>query len=378
MRSPRSSSRWLAILAAALGLVAAGVAYHRAARGRGSAGADPDGVVARIDAFWSWWHTAAPRLAAAFDQGRAASTVEELSARVDAIAPRLAWETGPGLKGARHHLALSSEGDLEVRVLIERWLARAPAPDAAWEYYPARQATPGDPKFSLTLDDVPGVTIAFADARIYFETDTAREILHVTIHHPAFAKLSDAERTRAAFLVLDDTIGEDSVERWIGTLETSVAPLPKGKPLGALEGAVRALAKSATGEQFATLEGRTTSGRPTIAVANLALKRLDHILMDHHLELVMPFREEANQRMPTGEENAALNELEDELLESLGGEAVWIGHETGDGRRTIHLHVARQGPAETRTREWARKHADRRIDIALRHDPGWEVLRRWR
>jgi len=86
-------------------------------------------VSLRLDAFWSWWRTAAPRFAAAIDGYQPDSIAEELSANVHAIDPRLAWETAPGLKGARHSLALSAEGDIELRILTERWLSRAPPPE---------------------------------------------------------------------------------------------------------------------------------------------------------------------------------------------------------------------------------------------------------
>ncbi len=125
------------------------------------------------------------------------------------------------------------------------------------------------------------------------------------------------------------------------------------------------------------LEGKSASGRPVLAMINVAIKRLDHLLMDQHLEVVVPFEDGAAQGMPTGEENQALNALEDELIAALGHDAVYVGHETGDGRRTLHFHVAAQGPAGARVDEWARK-AGRAIEVEFRHDPGWELLRRWR
>jgi len=72
-----------------------------------------------------------------------------------------------------------------------------------------------------------------------------------------------------------------------------------------------------------------------------------------------------------------LNTLEDELLDSLGRDAVYIGRETGQGKRILHLHVASSGPAEERTRAWAKRHSPRRIEITVLHDPRWDVLRRW-
>ena len=48
-----------------------------------------------IAGFWSWWAGARDRFAAAIDAGEMGpELVDELGARVEAIAPGLAWELG--------------------------------------------------------------------------------------------------------------------------------------------------------------------------------------------------------------------------------------------------------------------------------------------
>lgn len=336
--------------------------------------ADPG---ARLDAFWAWWRTAGPRIAAALDAKDASSFVEELSERIHAIDPELAWETGPGRKGARHHLALSSEGDATRRVLVQRWLARAPGTDAAWEFYPGRQPLPAGGGWSLTLKEAGDVKVDFAAARVEVETDSARERVQVRLHHPAWPRLTEGQRSRVAFVVLDNLLGEDEVERWLGRVETPVEPPAKGAPVQALLDAVAGLARTATGEQFAILEGRTEAGQPMVATVNLALKRVDHLLLDDHLTVTMPLRDPTPQGLTTPAEAADLNALEDELLAALGHDAVYIGRETGRARRILHLHVAGQGPAVARARDWARRHPERRAEVEAVSDPQWAVLARW-
>ena len=41
------------------------------------------------------------------------------------------------------------------------------------------------------------------------------------------------------------------------------------------------------------------------------------------------------------------------------------------------LHVAALGPAAERTEAWA-KRAAREATVEYRHDPGWELLKKWR
>ncbi len=183
----------------------------------------PLGEADPIEAFWTWWSTAKEPLAEAIKSRKLDAWVGPISDHVHAIDPGLAWELGPGVKSA-HHFCVSSEGDSRLRITAERWLARAPAPDALWEYYPARQASRGDRKLALRLG---GVELSYADLRFGFERDTNRRRLHVALFHEKFRDLSEDDRRRALFLFLDDLLGEDGVERWIGrvrhTLEMSEA-----------------------------------------------------------------------------------------------------------------------------------------------------------
>jgi hypothetical protein len=328
----------------------------------------------RIDEFWQWWRTAAPRLAAKIDAGQAASIAGEVGARVEAIDSRLSWETGPGRKGARHHLALSSEGDIELRILTERWLARGPAADATWEYYPARQAFPRSSTWSLKLDNL---EIDFPKVAVKFETVAARELVSLVLYHPAIAKLDERGRARVAFLTLDNLLGEDGVERWIGEISTSAEPLPGAGSLDDLAASVKALEKSATGERFTILKKELPDGGIVVATVNLALKRVDHLLMDRSLVVTMPLREPTPAGLTTDAEAATLNALEDELTGLLGRDAIYIGRETGHSTRTLYFHVGATAPAEDRARAWTQRHSERQIGVTIERDPRWEVLRRW-
>src|SRR5258708_1338094 len=94
--------RLVLVIAIVAALTAAGYAHVSGKRRKPVEGISSGEVGVRLDAFWSWWRMAAPRLAATIDASQADSIAGELSAKVHAIDPRLAWETGPGLKGAHH------------------------------------------------------------------------------------------------------------------------------------------------------------------------------------------------------------------------------------------------------------------------------------
>lgn len=332
------------------------------------------GASAAIDAFWAWWPAFAPRLASAFETGTAHALVGELTEKVHAIDARLAWDTGPGLAGARHHFALSAEGDIALRVITERWLARAPAADATWEFYAARQPSRRleGQAIRVTGDDA----VDFARVQLGLRTDGMRERVHVELHHPAFARLDEQQRQLAAMLVLDKTLGEDEVERWIGHIAPSGSAPPEPRRLDELVEEVKALARSSTRENFAIVEGRR-DGHPVVATFNFALKRVDHLLMEQHLAVSIALEDPTPAGLVTNAEAATLNALEDELLDQLGHDVVYIGRETGLGVRTIHLHAAPTGPVQARAEAWMRRHPRRRITVDVAHDPAWTILDRW-
>ena len=97
-------------------------------------------VDAAIARFWETWPELEPALLKAI-AARDAAAYGDLPARistlVEAIDPALRWELGPG-ETAAHCLTVSADADPELRLIAERWLARAPAPGADFEHAAAR------------------------------------------------------------------------------------------------------------------------------------------------------------------------------------------------------------------------------------------------
>lgn len=171
-----------------------------------------------LGAFWTWWMSSKDRVAAAIAERSLAGSpvVEEISAAVHALHPGLAWELGPG-RASRHNLTVTPEGNLVLRRLTAQWLASAPVPDQTWEYYASRQ-----PSSVMTLD-IGGKLFAPDEFRVAYAFDDSRERFDVQLFHPRFKK-SDANLVRQAlFLALDECLGEDDVERWIGSLEPATS-----------------------------------------------------------------------------------------------------------------------------------------------------------
>ena len=367
------AATYIAVAVIVVAFAAGALARRMGSAGSGARGLSPSKATEgdAIDAFWSWWPSARGPLAKAIDDRKLDAWVDRLTKRVRAIDAGLAWELGPGVR-SQHHLCITGEGEATLRVTAERWLSRAPAHDAVWEYYPARQPSRGDRKLSLRLA---GVDLDYNDFRIGVELDETRLLMSVVLYHPKLGDLRESQRSTALFLALDDWLGEDGVERWIGraryTLQASEAPSTRD----ALTEAVDRLA-STNRENFTLLERRHEGGRRRLVVVNFGLKRLDHLLMDVHFEVTIryPERGDGLYSETVGDD---VNAMEDALLKQLGPEAVYIGHETGLGQRIIHLHATATGPARDIITLWERMHPTWEIDVVARSDPQWEVLQRW-
>lgn len=327
-----------------------------------------------IEAFWRWWPSVAGALDEAFAQKRELSPalISALSAHVAAIDDRLDWEFGPGERG-RHHLCLSSKGDPELRVIAERWRHRAPASDGVWEFYAARRA---NAKGGLVLD-IAGHKLALDEMQVHAAFDAVRERFDLAVDHRAFASIEDEDlRMRIAFIALDNTLGEDDVERWVGAIDLGIAPGLDAVALPQLLSHMQPAMRSCTGDRWSLLKG-TIDGAPIVVLLNTAIKRIDHLSLDLHTAIELVLREPTEQGLCSDAEAEVLNAMEDALIDRLGAHAVMFARETTRGVRALHLHTMEGGPAAAIIAAWRRQHSGYEIRVEVASDPRWDVLRRW-
>jgi len=330
---------------------------------------------AGIEAFWTWWREARARIGAAIEARQLAEALAaEITGKVQAVHPKLTWELGTG-GSAQHAFCLSSGGDPELRRLTERWVRAAPAPDASWEFHPARQGAPSLSDASLQIGEH---TVPLGEMRFSVTLDPHRELMNVTSFHPAFAAMSEEMRGMTTFIALDRILGEDTVQRWLGGVRASVEPLDEGAPVATLIEAIAPLSRDATGERFTVLRGQASDGRPVFATINLALKRIDHLACDTHVAVDVALVDPTPDGMPNDDEAEALSDIEDELEEMITGDAVYFGRETVAGRRTLHWFVTPDHPSRSALEEWAARHADRDVRLTWSPDPRWTTAARFR
>jgi hypothetical protein len=325
-----------------------------------------------IGEFWVWWSEARPRVESAIGTGAWGELMAEVAERVRAIEPRLDWEFGPGVGGSRHALCLSGKGDPDLRRLTERWVRSGPPADATWEFHPARRAA-RPANLSLTLG-IAGREVCFGHFLAAYRVDPSRERIDASIFHSEFPQMEAALRQQCAFIVLDHALGEDGVERWIGSIEAP-EEAPSGlEHLRGLLDAVDELEASATGEKWAVLRSEN-DGAPMLLVLNQALKRIDHPLCDMHVAVTITLESADETGLPSASESGDLDAIEDELVLTLGDAAVYAARETGRGRRTLHFFAPELGRAAGEIDAWATLHqAEHSIRIAWNRDPAWQAI----
>jgi hypothetical protein len=324
-----------------------------------------------IAAFWSWWPLARARIETAIDTGEWDEITQEIGERVNAIDAGLDYELCPGIE-ARHAFCLSSRGESALRAIAERWRKAAPPHDEIWEFHPARQPRPD---FHLEID---GYSVRPEDLQVAYQINEDREYVDVGIHHPKFREMSEKLRGMIVFLMLDGALGEDGVERWVGGIEVLEEAPEEPAAMRDLIGAVEDLSRAATGERFAVLRGEDEDGFPRIATVNLALKRIEHLLINDRVEVDVALRSPNDVGFPTQKEADELNALEDELAQSLPESAVYAGRETHRGVRRLHFFVDPSAAAAGALNAFAAAHPERRIVFRWEEDPQWQLLRRWR
>ncbi|MCB9601176.1 MAG: DUF695 domain-containing protein [Sandaracinus sp.] len=331
-------------------------------------------VDAAIARFWETWPELEPALLKAI-AARDAAAYGDLPARistlVEAIDPALRWELGPG-ETAAHCLTVSADADPELRLIAERWLARAPAPGADFEHAAARRPRPS---FGIRIE---GHDIQPEAMLVRTSVDEDHERLDVEVWHPAFPEMPENLRGNVTFLMLDGVLGEDGVERWVGAIDVLTSKPWGAKPLTSLAEEVDALKERATGDRWAVLRGEV-DGKPVFASVNRAVKRIDHLFCTHRVEVVFTLRDVNEEGLPGKEELGELADLEDELheaLEALEEGVVFVGTFTRDGTRRL-VFYARESSAAMPAFEAFAARVAWSTEVVVERDVRWEWLRRF-
>lgn len=328
------------------------------------------------DDFWAWWTTrGADACDAGIADGTLGSLVDEITERVHAVSPDLAWELGPGER-SRHALLVSPEGNPDARAVARRWLRAAPPASATWEYADARRAStdPGSGVLAVGDTEVDLASIRVGAKRVGNHVDVA-------VHHPLLRALPEQARGSVLFLSLDHALGETACETWIGAVDVALEEPPGALTLVELRELVAAVHDDATGDDgepvWVLLRG-DKDGEPIMAAAQVPLAPSWAPHLDAHLAVEVPFVGATEEGMPSPEALDALRDLEDHLTERLAGSGRLVAHETQRGRRTLHYYVDSTLPAGAVVEAAVGGWADGRVEVTSTPDPSWRGVRHLR
>jgi hypothetical protein len=309
-----------------------------------------------IDDFWTWWAGARDDVQTAIEERETdAPILREVLDRVAAL--DLVCEMSQGIT-ARHALCVSANGDPVKRKRAYRWRDAAPPADEIFEYHPARVAGPDGPELILRIG---GEAFAFSDLRFDVTVDAPRRELDLELQHPMFRGLDDQTRAQVGFIALDNLLGEEDVERWIGALRFSdKAPRATVTP-AQLQAEVQRLRETTPTDEWALL-----SGDDVVAVAARPLRAVDHPYLDLLCEL---------KARPVDHDLSTLQDNERDLAEAFGERAFHAASVTRGDTRTAFVYVDGDTAASRELEDWA---AERGYETTFSLDPAWDAVRPFR
>lgn len=175
---------------------------------------------AEIVRWWSEFQVQAPRIARLFRREEEWDLAGWMNEHLGAIHPELMWEFGPAIRCEGHRLVITPETRRELRPLVRQVLQVAPAM-SGWEFYEYRLPE----SLELANYTVAGrVGGDFAGLAIHVHARRAEFNRINLVFEFTPADPDDQHAFAVAYVYTESLLGEELLERWIGTIE--VAPIP--------------------------------------------------------------------------------------------------------------------------------------------------------
>lgn len=317
--------------------------------------------------FWAWWHDSRSTITDSLAERDMEHLAAEVTQHVHAIDPRLSWEIGPG-HVSEYVLIVSSGGDPDVRALARRWRKSAPPADAQWSYSDLRLPSPQPSGNTLTIGEV---EISIGDLR--FLTRTDRASIDVLTSHPSFASMPAKAAAHLAFMGLDQILGEEVVESWVGVIDVANEVPSDGLDANQLRRLFddhRAEHLTEDGSPaWAVLEGETPEG-PLVARVQIPLRPATAPEFDTYAHITVSYPDAGNRGFPN-ESQQSLYAAEDQIDTILGGNGRVVAVETGHNQKEWHCYLDAESDVLDRLLEWATASG---AEAHSQHDPAWKCV----
>ncbi|MBI3862183.1 MAG: hypothetical protein HY290_09840 [Planctomycetia bacterium] len=175
------------------------------------------------DAISRWWdefRRQAPRVARLFSREDEWDLAGWMNEHLGAIHPELMWEFGPAVRCEGHRLVITPETRRALRPLVREVLKAAPAM-SGWEFYEYRLPE----NLELATQTVGGrVGGDFAGRRILVHARPA-EFNRINLTFEFSPPDPDEQHAFAvAYVYSESLLGEEVLDRWIGTIDAGPIP----------------------------------------------------------------------------------------------------------------------------------------------------------
>ena len=210
--------------------------------------------------------------------------------------------------------------------------------------------------------------------------DLVRRRLDVRLWHPQFDRAPVPVKMQVGFVFLDNLLGEEDVERWIGQIDLLDAPTGGKTPAELSAELERRKAEPVDDATWVVGELAGADGQAQIVAADAALKRIDHPFADHHVTMQQLF---GADRMPTHAEVEQLDAEENDFFRRLGDAAIFAGRVTAPGSRTLHFVTEDPKAMNPAIDSWAEDLSfslspglpQRRLKVNVARDMDWRFQR---
>jgi len=177
-----------------------------------------------IQEFWDWFAANRKKLELLYKDRSLEELALQLTREIDKIEPQLAWELGPGKREA-NLLTISAEGNRDLRKIADLVVQMAP-PLKGWEFHSSKPPRPAPEVVRL-----PESGETFVTTHWEFVPLERYRIgrLDLIIVDDSLAQANREPAIKAVSIYLDEMLGEDTVEKWIGKFEVSNRSTVAGK-----------------------------------------------------------------------------------------------------------------------------------------------------
>ena len=174
-------------------------------------------VISRIE---TWWHEFADRtvqIDALFSKKMDWDLPEWMAQHLQGINSNLMWEFGPAVRHAGHRLVITPESAHHLRPLVRTILDYAPTLEG-WEFYDYRLAEELE-SCRMVVKGRTGYDITNFQVQAQCDEQSRVDLTY------ASPSLSDSSTIQAAFIATETLLGEECLNKWIGSID--VRPMPR-------------------------------------------------------------------------------------------------------------------------------------------------------